>query len=40
MKKKKDKSIHTTLFSLYSGHNKGTLNKVNLRPKRLSIKDK
>lgn len=37
--KKKDKSIHTTLFILYSEYNKGTLNKVNLRPKRLSIKD-
>lgn len=36
---KKDKFIYIILFSLYSGYNKGILNKVNLRFKRLFIKD-
>lgn len=40
MKKKKDKFIYIILFSLYSGYNKGILNKVNLCFKCLFIKDK
>lgn len=38
--KKKDKFIYIILFSLYSGYNKGILNKVNLCFKCLFIKDK